>query len=461
MLRHERSSSVYCAYLIKGSENVSRHILVWALGLVVALGGVTRALAQQPTEREKELLKKIEALEKRVGELEKKGTPAKPAEGAAEKKAEGEALRAYWKDGLRFDNTDGSVKLQIGALIQDDWASIAEDGPKTAGTRGGTEFRRARVSIAGTVHDKVEFKAEYDFAGGATRLVDVYAGLLGVPYVGTIRAGHFKEPLSLEWLTADASCTFMERSLPNALVPDRNVGLMLTNTCMKDRLTWAAGVFHNADEFGKGLGQNADFTGRVTGLPCYKGDNQFVHVGFGLSFRNPADDTLRYSSRPEAHLAPNLVDTGAVAADSVTLLGGEIAAVYKRASLQGEYVASKVNPVAAGPDLDFSGYYVTGSYFLTGESRPYRKTTGVFDRVRPKHNFMDGKGGLGAWEVAARYSALDLSDGAILGGKLTDWTLGVNWYLNPTARVSLNYVMADTSANPDERIVEMRTQISF
>jgi phosphate-selective porin OprO/OprP len=93
------------------------------------------------------------------------------------------------------------------------------------------------------------------------------------------------------------------------------------------------------------------------------------------------------------------------------------------------------------------GCYGQVSYFLTGEHRPFKKSNAVFDRVIPRSNFVpSGKGrvaeGPGACEVAARLSHLDLNDGSIAGGKITDLTIGTTWYMNPFLHVTTNYVHA-------------------
>ncbi|MCZ7649146.1 MAG: porin [Planctomycetota bacterium] len=93
---------------------------------------------------------------------------------------------------------------------------------------------------------------------------------------------------------------------------------------------------------------------------------------------------------------------------------------------------------------------------MTGEHRRYKKGGGVFDRVKPKRNFWAGNDeiGLGAWELALRYTWIDLdSDGPddnggtetsrIRGGKLQNITAAANWYLNPNAKVMFNYVFTD------------------
>lgn len=99
-----------------------------------------------------------------------------------------------------------------------------------------------------------------------------------------------------------------------------------------------------------------------------------------------------------------------------------------------------------GPNALFFGAYGETGYFLTGEHRPYRKQSATFDRVKPFTNFFrvrtdDGvKSGWGAWQVAARVSYVNLTDAGIRGGRLTDLTLGLNWYLNPFMRVTSDIV---------------------
>jgi phosphate-selective porin OprO/OprP len=50
--------------------------------------------------------------------------------------------------------------------------------------------------------------------------------------------------------------------------------------------------------------------------------------------------------------------------------------------------------------------------------------------------------GVGAWELALRFSMIRLNDENIAGNDLHDFTAGVNWYLNPYARVRFNYIRA-------------------
>ena len=96
----------------------------------------------------------------------------------------------------------------------------------------------------------------------------------------------------------------------------------------------------------------------------------------------------------------------------------------------------------------YQGGYIEALYFLTGESRTYDVEQSRFGRPRPRSNFYrlrDGRPGgriltsPGAWQAGVRYNYLCLSDGEVNGGVLNGVTLGLNWLLNPNARIYLNY----------------------
>lgn len=413
--------------------------------------------------RTAELDERVSQLEARQ-RLKEKSLTEKVEQIAEKKPAMGPTdYRVFWKDGINFATQDGKFKVKAGGRIQNDWLWISEDNGIKASIgeqEDGVEFRRARLYFSGLIYDNVEFKSQFDFAGGDVAFKDVYLGLTDLPF-GKIRAGHFKEPFSLEELTSSKYTTFLERALPNAFAPSRNTGVMLHGTALAasdPRMTWAVGAFRDTDDGDIRNSGGYNFTGRLTWLPWYDNDGaSLVHLGAAYSHRSPNDKTARFRSRPEAHLTDRFVDTGSFTSDRVDLVGLEAAWVSGPLSLQGEYVYANADIASSA---SFSGYYAQASYFLTGEHRRYKPSEGAFSRVKPKKNYSFGSG-LGAWEVAVRYSSLDLNDSGITGGTLNDVTAGLNWYLNPNMKVMWNYVHADAGSVGTADMAMMRFQIDF
>lgn len=366
-----------------------------------------------------------------------------------------------WKDSFYFNSPDGDFKLKFGGRLNADFSFADADQDLEAALgpiEDASEFRRARLYVSGTIYKRVEFKVQYDFAGGDADLKDAYIGFKDTP-IGDVKVGHFKEPFSLEELTSSNYITFLERGLNNVFAPSRNTGIQVSDG--GDRYTWAVGAFRESDDFGFSEGDGKlNLTGRVTGLPVYadKG-SRLVHLGLGLSSKDLGDARFRYRQRPEAHLSPRFVDTGSFDAERALLADLELAVVSGAFWATAEYTVADMD---AGPlgDPSFDSYTVEAGWFLTGESRPYKKSSATFDRVKPKGIF--GKdGGRGAWEIAGRVSSLDLGDAALDGGKLDDISLALNWYPNPASRVMLNWVHADQADLGEADFILLRLQVTF
>jgi phosphate-selective porin OprO/OprP len=445
---------------------------------------ILRQNKQISDQQYRELKRKAE--EERQEDLRKAGAPPPPPPpvAAAAPTPSPDTMRAYFKNGFVLESADKNFSVLIGGRLQADWnASFADRSVRDefpgdlSASQTGVEFRRARLSIQGLVFGNIDYKIEYDFATGEAEAKDVYFGLRKIPYAQYARVGHYKEPFSLEELTSDSFTTFMERGLPNAFSPSRNMGIATMQEYFEQHMTFAAGGFAETDNSGFGFGprEGYNITSRVTGLPLYEDKGrQLLHLGFAYShkFRHcpsssaapggTCDDSLGFAQRPEAHLFPvNLVNTGQLNTDGVDLINPEIAWVWGPLSLQAEYMHAFVAQVG-NPDPNFGGLYAYVSYFLTPDDmRAYRLGEGAFDRIVPKRNFgFDGQG-WGAWEVAARFSRLDLDSKNVDGGVEDDVTAGLNWYLNPVTRVTMNYVWAHLESVGDSNIVQARFQLSF
>lgn len=398
-----------------------------------------------------------------------------PAEKTGAVSYSGNDIRVFWKDGLHFESGDQKTfKGKLGGRIQLDVAAYEADKELEEildeDLAAGAEFRRIRLFTEGEYQASVptSYKLQVDFAGEEVSIKDVYLGLEELPGIGGIKAGHFKEPFSLEELTSSKYITFLERSpVVETFAPSRNIGVMIGDAPFEKRMTWAVGGFTDADEMDDedgAIDSDARVTARVTGLPFYEEDGRrLIHLGLSGSYIQPENDEARLRSRPGSHFAPRFIDTHNFDSSRICLLGAEFAGVYGPFSLQSEFIQSDVD-VKYGPDAAFYGAYVYGSYFLTGESRPYKTSSGTFSRVKPRQNFSLQGGGCGAWEIGMRYSFVDLDDAAISGGELDEWAFGLNWYLNPNLRAMFDYGFAqlDEEGNRESaHIFQSRVQVDF
>jgi phosphate-selective porin OprO/OprP len=187
--------------------------------------------------------------------------------------------------------------------------------------------------------------------------------------------------------------------------------------------------------------------------------DRLLHVGVNAS-RRWTDEAVNYAERPESHIAPVFVNTGPIAAERVDAGLIEGAFLQGPFSLQGEYVVVGVKR-PDGPRPVLYAFYVSGSYALTGEMRQYRQDLGTIRRIRPKRELRDGSGGLGAFEIALRFSRLDLNDQNITGGTLNDLSFAFNWYPTYPTRVSFNVIRAKRETWEPVWIFQARLQLAY
>ena len=427
---------------------MNKQVQVGVLGLMVALAGST-------TQGDVET--RMSALEARVQELETQGS--------------GVPLNAAWQDGLHFRSTDGSVQLRLAGRMQLDFAGFDADSRVTEDVGdfdSGTRFRRGRLALGGSLHEHTIFNVEYELAAGDVRFLTTFVGVRNVPLLGTIRVGRFLEFYSLEQLSGNIFHGFMERGLSAAFNEYWANGIGIHNAVWDGRATWAVGATKRTNALGaSGSNSHHNVSARITTAPVYTDDGRtWVHLGAATIRRKPDDNEYSVASRPESIIAPVMVSTGPVPSDRVDLVGVEFAATHGPATLQVEWHNARVSlreteDFAYDGSANLGGFYVYAGYFLTGEHRTYNRNTGTFGRTRPRHNFRAGGHGLGAWEVAVRYSELDLDDDPVDGGHLRNATVGLNWYLNPNTRFMANYVRADLKNSGNADILQMRAQFDF
>jgi phosphate-selective porin OprO and OprP len=333
----------------------------------------------------------------------------------------------------------------------------------------GAAFRRARLSAKGSVAESTDYFMQMDFGFfGRPTFTDVWVDQKKIPYLGTVRVGQWKQPFSLEVVSSFRYMTFMERSsLFQALTPFRHIGAGFYNHTEDLNATWAMSYFRSGqDQFGNSLSTNGGhgMAARLTRLLWFKGNagQQYLHIGGAYFLNSPPKDKVRFRSVPEIFVGefspaatsgtsgqavpsalngtPFFVDTGSIdGVHSISTFGLEALWVNGPWSIQSEAMGAQVEQATLS-DAFLGGAYAQVGYFLTGEHRPFDRKSGAIDRVIPHANFKPGSGGTGAWEVAARWSYLDLNSRNVAGGLMQNLTTGINWFINPYTRWEFNYI---------------------
>lgn len=333
------------------------------------------------------------------------------------------------------------------------------------------EVRRAAVYWSGEFVLLAPFSYRLDLSvlDGHFTAEDTYVRWEHLPVIGGLKIGQYDAPFGLESSCGSFSKTFMESAAPvSALAPGRNLGLQIGRPFANSRMTWALGAF-TAPTYQDSGDASRDYyrvVGRITGLVVDRPDPdrpELVHLGLSLSDLESGSVGVEYKTRPEAHLAPYLVDTGPLHHGKSEQLGLEAAWVEGPVSVQGEFLASKVHR-ETGPPVQFGGFYCQATWTTTGESRPYDRQKGVLGPLAPHRAFSFKHGGWGALELAVRFSHVDLNDEDVRGGRMDTFTAGANWYLNAHAKVILNYVRGQvTGPVPYSkfRVVEFRIAINI
>jgi phosphate-selective porin OprO/OprP len=195
-----------------------------------------------------------------------------------------------------------------------------------------------------------------------------------------------------------------------------------------------------------------------------------VHLGLSYlhRFRNDdeGDPTTEFRTRPESRLTDDrLVDTSLISDQGQNLVSLEVAWMNGPLSIQGEYFHDRVDSEST---LNFCGWYLQGSWFLTGESKKHQTSAGVFAGISPQKEFRLGENGWGALELALRFSKVDLNDKYVRGGEERNITVGLNWYLRRKVRIMINYIYTYVEDRADPFInngradlIMSRFQINF
>lgn len=371
--------------------------------------------------------------------------------------------------------------------------------PNTAATvpqrlDDGVNVRRARIGVVGKFMGDWNFGLIYDF-GGTT---DGFASTAGVggaavsflpggalsgienaylsytgfkPFGGNlaIEGGIMDIPYVLDEATSSNDIMFMERASSGVMAVNLAAGDFRSTVGARwynDRF-WAGayatgpttGAIHSASSINPN-GTTEQFGAVARAAAQVISTNDYtLHLGGDAQFliRPPHNlvtgaQTITLSDRPELRIDPTtLISTGALAGvTAAQVYSAEAAATIGSLYLQGEYFWYNVErkAIVGLPDVKFQGGYAQAGYILTGETRKYNPGSASYGGVNPAHPFSLDGGGWGAWEIAGRYSTMDLNDqlataNGVAGGRQNVYTLALNWYVNRNVRFMFDYLHGD------------------
>lgn len=400
---------------------------------------------------------------------------------------------------------DGRFSASIRALVQFDSGYYSQGGhalslPAGQDLSSGSNFRRAQLGLQGKLFGTWSYYFNYDFGSSKGneqqgRIQSAYTQFDGwAPFA--FRIGAYPPPAGLEDGTSSADTIFLERNSPSDVA--RNiaggdgrdaVSVLYTGDRIFGALSYTGGKVADSNVY---FDEQQALLGRLSGVVLSGDDGKLVVSASGTWVFKAPDATagpssarnISLSDPPELTFDDNavtLVSTGNLNTQTLTQWAVESGGNWRNLYGQAGYFDYDVSRrQSALPDLSFSGWYAQASWVITGESRGYSTATGAFTSPKPANPFDVDGGGWGAWELATRYSDLDLNDragaagfatptGGIRGGEQKIWTLGLNWYPNSVLKFGVDYEYIDlgklssTGANIGQKVqaVAIRSQVSL
>ncbi len=381
---------------------------------------------------------------------------------------------AAGQDGFAVQSANGDFRLQIGLLVQADGRFALEDSNEQV--VNAFVIRRLRPYLRGQFARRFQFYLNPDFAGGTLVVQDAYVDTVFAPAF-RIRAGKGKTPFGFERLHSAANLLFMDRALPTALVPNRDIGVQVLGDISGGVISYLAGVMNGVADGGSGdveTNDAKDLSGRFIVKP-FNGIATSPLRGLGVaasgSTGRQAGAAALPALRTQTIQQPYFSYSGAAADGVRTRYSPQVFYFYKAFGGWAEYVHTET-PIREGlvrEDIAHDAWQMAGSIVLTGEA-----ATDSGTGVRPRANFDFGNGHLGAFQIAARYHALAIHPRAITLGcaaagssrKAESWTVGLRWYLTGNFWYTANFERTVFDGDPDgprkaENGLAFRSQVSF
>ena len=365
------------------------------------------------------------------------------------------------RDGiLMFSSTDNRFRYWFDNRVYFDGAVYINDNTYQGVEHkigNGVNIRRMRFAMKAIIYGNWGGEIDFDFGNNAVDIKDAYIRYIGKNW--QLKAGNFREPMSMETMTTSRYITFIERPMATEQAPSRHLGVdykMFTNHIFFEGGLFSSNIANDLiRDQNKSNGTNAGWsaTARFAYAPIKK-DKMVLHIGASGSYRLPKIQELgdpinsfRYGENAETEInRKKYIDTDWVPyCKTKTIYGFEAAYAVKNFRVQGEYLQTNItrdaSKVPTGEDkYSLDGWYVMGSWLITNADYYYNMADAEFSQIDFRNNQK------GAFEVALRYSFMDANtfkEGIdipyLQGGSGESYTVGVSYYFNYYVKMMLNY----------------------
>ncbi|MBK5207974.1 MAG: hypothetical protein JJE44_00535 [Flavobacteriaceae bacterium] len=363
---------------------------------------------------------------------------------------------------LSWETADGAFSWKLSGRFYFDAAKYFDDKTDLG---NGTELRDFRLGVEVKFEKNWLAKIDAGLAGGVTAAKDIFLQY-GIDKVSYVRAGHFAEPFGLDYMESSKATKFLApNSATEAFAPGRKIGLEYVKWGNKYWL--AGGLFGDGDLNNTSAGDEGySVTGRFVFKPIIK-EGSIVHLGLAGTYRtadavgfdadgNELTKNIRYRSRAETHVeGRRFIDAKITNAVAETKYAVEFIGALKPVALQAEYFGASVNREDSFKTYTSNGWYAQASWQITGKNYKYSNSWSRLSDPDPK-----------TLELVVRYNQVDLNDSGadIFGGLQKDISVGLNYHVNKSVKLRLNYSNIDLdeyALNGKENFGLIQTRLQF
>jgi phosphate-selective porin OprO/OprP len=415
----------------------------------------------------------------------------------AEAQKQNSPIVSLGESGFSVKSPDGAYQLQLRGLLQAHGYFFSDDHNNTASDT--FTLRRARLIFQGKLAKYFDYFIMPDFGGNSPALIDAFVDVRYQPEI-SLRAGRFVSPFGLEHIRAAGNISFVERALPDNLVPDRDNGAQLFGELGEGAFEYALAVANGVVDGGTSQNDTSDakeFVGRVFAHPFQSlGIEPLRGLGLGIAGTFGEQEGALPSYKTSGRQTFFTYRNGVVADGDRYRISPQLFYNWDSFSVLSEYVLSSQEIARGGTSetLENDAWQVALSYVLTGENIAYKTQFYPVwaNGMRPRHGFDPLKRNKGpqtelwaapfqpshpwgALEVVARYNRLDVdrkafpvyADPSSSARSASAWALGLNWYLNSHFRLTADYEQTDFSGGkqggdrPKEKVAQVRFQAAF